>query len=475
MEKKVIGFSNSIKHLFNKNKIKIAIFILLILVVVISRFYKLSDTAFFVNDQGRDIKVLYRMFTEKKMTLIGPATSFSGNYGNIYFGPYYYYFLLPFYLISQSPYFMTAVFPILFIISIVLFFSVKELKFHQKLITGLLLTFSWFSLYYTRFLWNLNLAFLLSFVLFSLFLKFKKIIIKHWLMSLIFGLISGMIFQIHYGMLFLYISLLVFFFKNKKNLLLYLSGFILSFFPFLLFDIRHEYVISKNILSYIYSLFTPHNGGLSVYSFFSIFAKIFDYYLFPLTSINNWLKIISALSIYVYVIFFNLRKRKEINLFIALSFIIFLFSFFIFKRSFDYYMACFMIWFYFGLALVIYENLKTILGRSILVCLLILFIGLNSYKYFSLPVNLLGLSKQNKIVTAIKGDLSKSHTKELSIIVFPHRDDVNSLEYLMVLDHYDITIVSKKKYYVCYGKCPDIKEAKVKFYSDENIFIYTNY
>lgn len=475
MEKQIIGFSDSVIHYLNKNKIKIIIFIFLILSLVVTRFYKLSDTAFFVNDQGRDMKVLYHMLTEKKMTLIGPATSIAGNYGNIYFGPYYYYFLLPFYLIDQSAYFMTALFPALFIFGIFLFFLVTELKFSQKLIVSLLLIFSWYSTYYTRFLWNLNLAFLLSFILFSFFLIFKEKIVKYWLPSLAFGLISGMFFQIHYGMLFLYMSLLVFFLKYKRNILFYLTGFILSFVPFLFFDMRHQYVIGKNIISLIVLQFKFHNTSLSMYSLASIFTKIFDYYLFPLTPINYWLKIIIASFTYFYVIIFHLRKKKEINLFISLSFIIFFLSFFIFKRDFDYYLACFVIWFYFGLGLTLYDMTKTVIGRYMVIGLVMFFISLNGYKYFRSPVNAFGLAEQYQITNIIKRDLSKNNTKELFIRIIPHNDDVNSLEYLMILDHYHLTSVSKKKYYVCYGQCTGLKEANIKLYSDADVVIYANY
>lgn len=462
------------ENLFIKNKIKIVILIFLILFLILTRFYKLRDTAFFVNDQGRDIKVLHSMFVDKKMTLIGPATSFAGNYGNIYFGPYYYYFLLPFYLINQSPYFMTAVFPLLFIFGIFLFFLVGEFEFGQKLIIVLLLTFSWYCMYYTRFLWNLNLAFLVSFILFSIFLIFKRKIVKHNTLSLVFGLMSGMAFQIHYGMLFLYISLLAFFLKNKKNLFLYFIGLTISFFPFLIFDIRHQYVISKNIQSLLISLFEFQNKGLSMSSLVSIFAKIFDYYLFPLISLDYWLKATIALFVYCYVIFFHLRKKKEINLLIVFSFIIFILSFFVFKRDFDYYLACFMIWFYLGLGLALFDLVKTIRGKLFVTVFLILFICLNSYKYFKLPINSFGLKTQYKIINAIKKDLVNKKTNALVIYVFPHKDDVNSLEYLMILQNYQITSASKNKYFVCYSGCVNLNEANIKLFSGD-VSVYTNY
>ncbi len=471
MGKKIISFSKKVKQFFKNNRMDIFISIIIFISLIVTRFIRLGDTAFFVNDQGRDIKVLYNMLINGKMTLIGPATSFSGQFGNIYFGSYYYYFLLPFYLISQSAYFMTGVFPALFVLGVTMFFLVKEFNFGQKFIIGLLLVFSWFSLYYTRFLWNLNLAFLLSFILFSVFLVFKKRIVKHGLLSLIFGLISGMVFQVHYGMLFLYMSLLIFFFDNRKNLLLYISGIIISFFPFLLFDIRHQYVISKNILSYLSSFLKFNGTGASVSSLISIFAKMFEYYLLPLVSVNYWIKVISALSIYLSIIIFHLRKKKEVNTFIAISFIIFFLSFFIFKRDFDYYLACFMIWFYIGLGLALYDLTKNTLGRYLVAGLMIIFIGLNYFKYFTLPINSFGLAKQYFITEIIKKNLLKNNTKELSISVLPHNDDVNSLEYLVTLDDLNINSNAKNKYLVCYDKCIGLKKV---LYFDRSISVYTD-
>jgi len=280
-----------------------------------------------------------------------------------------------------------------------------------------------------------------------------------------------MVFQIHYGMLFLYLSLLVFFFGHRKNLLLYISGFLISFFPFILFDIRHEYVIGKNILSYVSVLFKFNGTGVSINSFMSIFAKIFDYYLFPLVSVSYWVKIASALSIYLSVIIFHLRKKREVNTFIAMSFIIFFLSFFIFKRDFDYYLACFMIWFYIGLGLALYDVAKKTFGKCFMAGVLILFIGLNCYKYFTLPINSFGLAKQYFITGILKNNLLKNNSKELSVSVLPHSDDANSLEYLMTLDNFFINPNAKNKYLVCYGKCVGLKKV---LYSDKSISVYVD-
>lgn len=55
------------------------------------RLYRLSETATFQGDQGRDAIIVQRIFTERDVPLIGPVTSV----GNMYLGPLYYYYMAP--------------------------------------------------------------------------------------------------------------------------------------------------------------------------------------------------------------------------------------------------------------------------------------------------------------------------------------------------------------------------------------------
>jgi len=130
-----------------------------------------------------------------------------------------------------------------------------------------------------------------------------------------------------------------------------------------------------------------------------------------------------------------------------------------------------MIWFYLGLGLALYDLAKKTLGKYLVVGLLLLFIVLNFFKYFTLPVNSFGLSKQYSITEIIKKDLLKNNSKDLSISVLPHSDDVNSLEYLMTLDDLHINPNAKNKYLVCYGKCVGLKKV---LYSDKSISVYVD-
>ena len=78
----------------NKN-IKYFIFFLLILFYLFSRFYRLEELYTFSFDQYRDAWVVKQIIIDKKLVLIGPQSSFYG----IFYGPGWYYSLVPFYWI----------------------------------------------------------------------------------------------------------------------------------------------------------------------------------------------------------------------------------------------------------------------------------------------------------------------------------------------------------------------------------------
>ena len=70
--------------------------VLTVVAAAVLRFYNLEDSQQFLGDQGRDSMVVSRIFTERDPVFIGPVTSI----GNMYLGPLYYYFMLPFLWLS---------------------------------------------------------------------------------------------------------------------------------------------------------------------------------------------------------------------------------------------------------------------------------------------------------------------------------------------------------------------------------------
>ncbi len=65
--------------------------VIVIITGVILRFYKLEGFVTFLGDQGRDAIILKRIVTLEHFPAIGAPTSI----GQVYLGPFYYYFISP--------------------------------------------------------------------------------------------------------------------------------------------------------------------------------------------------------------------------------------------------------------------------------------------------------------------------------------------------------------------------------------------
>ncbi len=73
-------------------KILLIALVAIIALATWTRLYAIEGTMTFQGDQGRDALIVSRMFLEGRPVLIGPVTSV----GNLYLGPFYYYFMMPF-------------------------------------------------------------------------------------------------------------------------------------------------------------------------------------------------------------------------------------------------------------------------------------------------------------------------------------------------------------------------------------------
>ena len=130
--------------------------ITIVLVGIFLRFYKLEGFVTFLGDQGRDAIIVKRIITLEHFPAIGPPTSI----GQVYLGPFYYYFIAPWLLLSNFNPIGLAV-GVAFFSSLYLLINyliVKEL-FDKKiaLISTILLSFSSVLIDFSRFSWNPNL------------------------------------------------------------------------------------------------------------------------------------------------------------------------------------------------------------------------------------------------------------------------------------------------------------------------------
>lgn len=232
-------------------------YLLVVLVVGISAFthlYRLDKTFVFHNDEGRDALVAYRMIDTKKPVILGPETSV----GNMYLGPFYYYLMVPALSLSGldpvGPAIMVASFGILTTI-LLIYLGFTQFGAWSGIIAGLFYALSPVMLHYSRSSWNPNV---IPF--------FSALIILNWYRQskwapIWFGVLTGIIFQLHYVALILpgliFLSTGWQYFKSHRlaqlprYLILIALGFFLSSAPFWLFEARHDFVNTRAFGTYL--------------------------------------------------------------------------------------------------------------------------------------------------------------------------------------------------------------------------------
>ncbi len=246
-----------------KKQVKLEnLFLILILCVAIFlRFYNLKNTMMFQGDQGRDAMVVANIFKNLDPVFIGPVTSI----GNMYLGPFYYYFMLPFLFLSYpSPIGPVYAVAGLSVLTVLLLFKITQKVFDQKTayLATIFFTFSAGVVNLARFSWNPNPAPFFSLLMFYFtYLAWKKNT-KYWLLV---SVCFSVLIQLHYvtllslsgaGIIFL-LQLIEKIKKSQKkffnletkfikHIAIAIVIFIISLTPLMLFDYKHDFLNAKS-------------------------------------------------------------------------------------------------------------------------------------------------------------------------------------------------------------------------------------
>lgn len=274
------------------------ILVLVILLGIFLRFYELSGFATFLADQGRDAIVIKRIITGQHFPAIGAPTSL----GQVYLGPFYYYFIAPWLLLFRfQP--VGLAFGVAFFSSLYLlinYFIVKKL-FDKKvaLVSTIFLSFSSVLIDFSHYSWNPNL--LPLFTLLTVYFVIKSLKNNKWYYFALAGTFLSFCIQLHYLALFLIPSFgflyLISLFKSLKqlfskfvNLFALVAFFIIFSSPLIIFDLRHNFLNSRNFITLFQSSGTSLSAKfnslfdsfyyLNIYSFNITLNKFFVYLLF---------------------------------------------------------------------------------------------------------------------------------------------------------------------------------------------------
>lgn len=251
--------------------------ILIILVGLFLRLYRIQDFYMFLADQGRDALIVKRIALLQNFPAIGPPSSI----GEVFLGPFYYYLVSPFLLLARlNPVGLAIGVALISAVGIYFAYSVvrKSLSDKAALFFFFLITFSFELVRISRFSWNPNVLPYFAFATLYFFTQALEEKNTHTIRdSALFGLFFGLSFQLHHlaGLLALpiaiyYITVLIQ--RKKFSLLLVplisLALFFATLIPLVIFELRHQFLNTRNLMS----VFTQQN----IVSTGPLYKRMFD-------------------------------------------------------------------------------------------------------------------------------------------------------------------------------------------------------
>lgn len=232
--------------------------IVILLVSLFLRLYNLSSTVTFLEDEGRDLLIMHRIIDTQRPVLLGPQTST----GNMYLGPLYYYLVTPALALAQlNPLGPVVLIALTGVFTVWLLYRFGTVWFGKYVgyMAAFLYAVSPLPVSFTRNSWNPNLApvfaLLILWVLINIIEK-KAYNLKNFFLL---GIFSGAIIQMHYmAMLYLVgvgVTLIIYLRRSVpslfKGLAYSLFGFVLILLPFIVFEIRNDFVNTMAITRFI--------------------------------------------------------------------------------------------------------------------------------------------------------------------------------------------------------------------------------
>ncbi len=380
----------------------------IILLGIFLRLYKAQEMFLYSHDQDLAGWVIKDIVVDKHLRLIGQETSTQG----VFIGPLFYYLLIPFYLIfGMDPIGGVYMVAILGTFSILSFYFVFKKIFNEKVgfVAVALYTFSFYTIFNDRevvptmpvILWTV-------WFLYCLHLILKD---KQRNAFIILGILVGLIWHLNFALVLTMplIPLALVLSKKKINIMALVYGilvFVITLTPLLVFELRHNFSQVKALQVALttdqYDIVsgfekfsrTVHLAGKNIrgflwgdlidvsYEALFILGVLLSFYLYRKNIITkNWLIIIFS-WIFIYIGFFSLYSK-------ILS---------------EYYLNGIMIIWIFVLAALTSYLLSTDKLKKIGLLIVILFVGANLYRFFTIPINKSGYKYKKAIVEEIKKD-----------------------------------------------------------------------
>ncbi|KKP67817.1 MAG: hypothetical protein UR68_C0018G0012 [Candidatus Roizmanbacteria bacterium GW2011_GWA2_35_19] len=410
--------------------------ILVLLSGIFLRFFRFEGFVTFLGDQGRDAIVIKRILSFEHFPAIGAPTSV----GQVYLGPFYYYFIAPWLLIFRNnplgPAFGVALFSCLYLL--INYLILKKI-FDKKtaIISTILLSFSTVLIDLSRFSWNPNLMPLFS--LLTVYFLLKSINTNKIIYYLLMGSFLSFSIQLHYLALFLIppigiygiSQLLVAYKKSRNQLLTVIKGLLFSIFsfvffsiPLIVFDLRHNFLNTNNFIN----LFKQSQSGSNKLS------NLIDTYLYLNKHVFNFspnYPIITIVLALTFVGFLILLFQKKSNIKVFLGFflgLIFGFMFYGGQKHPHYFGVIYPFYFIIvGYFIAYLNSLK--FGKILIAIFLITYIFLNSKGYgFLANTGDRQIERSTKIARIIYDNVKK---EKFTVTALPEKYSDSTYRYFL--------------------------------------------
>ena len=361
-------------------------------------------------DQGRDYLAVKNIVVNHKPTLIGSEIGAgAAGFRGIFQGPFHYYFLaIPFLLFRGDPYGGLLLMFLFGLASIIFtYFFVKKL-FGQNiaLITAILVAACPSLIPQSRFIWNSHPSTLFILLSFYFIFLINNKINKHIFLAAFF---TGFIYNFEIAIavpmslaLFLY-AVFILRCKFWKKYLFLFSGFIVSFLPLLLFDLRHGLSATRGIIEYLFLhkglettlLLPPRLLEDHLFSFYynllNTFPPFYYNFLNLFSSQNIIPTVLPLLFIIILAVYFFIKeKNKALKYFLGFLLMLPFVNFFVFNflrdAVYQYYLIDLNLVYILLFAYCFYKIFQSnnlLLKFSISVFLLIIIIS-GATKYFEI-------------------------------------------------------------------------------------------
>ena len=226
------------------HKVESILLLILLSTAIFFRFFKIADYVVFLGDEGRDMLVAKRMIVNNKIPFLGPTASVGG----FYLGPIYYWMAAPFLAIWRlnpvGPSYMVAIFGVATVFLLYKFLK-ETTGLWPAFLASLLYATAPLIVRYSRSSWNPNpLPFFAILLIYSLYLAIAQ---KKPMFFLLAGLSFGVAIQLHYlAIILVPIAVLIIALNTNfrhwpKAFILNFLGAVITFSPFLLFEIKHHF------------------------------------------------------------------------------------------------------------------------------------------------------------------------------------------------------------------------------------------